>query len=289
MTRYRAVGFYAAAVLWGLFVTAVVVHLFFPYQRALKIAFQNVAGSSKMAVSMDGVRLSPFGLRVTRALIGHDAVQGKPVAELTNIRIRWLPWSLLTGKFSIASEASAYGGTVTCDIRGIPVLTNNNPSMAVRFSKINLAKYPPETLPWFKGISGMAEGSITREVPLLHPAKEKGAFRLTIMNGEIRDLYTKNLQGLIVPFKEITADGRLSGPQVIIDRVRLSGSGININGNGRLTKGDPYPTIYLKLLYESHSALVPLPPRGTIVMSGGQWSPTVTVSTETEEGGVNKK
>lgn len=280
MNRYKAIGFYAAVVLWGLLVTGLVVHLFFPYQRVLRIAFQNVVGSSRMVVSVDGMRLAPLGVHVKRALVGHEAIQGKPLAELTDIRITWQPWSLLTGKFSIASEGSAYDGIVKCDVLGIPVLTTNNPLMTIRLSKVNLAKYPPGTLPWFKGISGTAEGSMTREVPLLHPTKEKGSFRFTIKNGEIRDLYTKNLQGIVVPFKEITAEGRLDGSQAIIDRVFLSGSDITMKGNGTLSKGDPHPAINLKIFFESQSKAVPLPPKGIIIMSGSQWSPTVTVSTE---------
>jgi type II secretion system protein N len=289
MNRLKVIGFYVGVVLWGFFATALIVHLFFPYQRALKIAFQNVVGGSKMAVSMDGVRLASTGVRITKALIGHEAVQGKPIVELSNINIIWRPWSLLTGKFSITSQASAYNGTLRCDVLGIPVLTSNNPSMTVNFSNIDLAKYPAGTLPWFKGISGTAEGSLTREVPLLHPMKEKGTFRFAIKNGEIRELYVKNLQGLIVPFKEIRAEGRLDGSQAIIDKVFLSGSGITMKGNGIVAKGDPQPVINLKLYYESRSTAIPLPPRGTIVMSGSQWSPNVTVSTETEEKEAEKK
>jgi type II secretion system protein N len=287
--RYKRIGFYAGVVVWGLFVMGLIVHLFFPYQRALKIAFQNVVGGSKMVVSMDGVRLASTGVHIAKALIGHEAIQGKPMVELSRFKISWRPWSLLTGKFSIASEASAYSGTVKCDVIGIPVLTSNNPSMTVKFRNIDLAQYPPGTLPWFKAISGTAEGSVTREVPLLHPTKEKGSFRLTIVNGEIRELYTKNLQGLILPFKEITAEGRLDGTQAIIDRIFLTGSGITMKGSGALTKGDQAPAINLKLFYESHSKTIPLPPRGTIMMTGSQWSPNVTVSTETQDKEAEKK
>lgn len=283
MIRYKAIGFYAGVVVWGLFVTALIVHCFFPYQRALKIAFQNLVGGSKTLISMDGVRLASAGVHIAKALIGHEAIQGKPLAELSDINIAWRPWSLLIGKLSITSQASAYNGTVRCDIFGIPVLTSNNPSMTVNFANINLAKYPADTLPWFKGMSGTAEGSVTREVPLLRPMKEKGSFRFTIKNGELRELYTKNLQGLVVPFKEIRAEGRLDGSQIIIDRVFLSGSGITMKGSGTLVKGDPQSAINLKLIYESQSTTIPLPPRGTIVMSGSQWSPNVTVSTETQD------
>lgn len=289
MSRNKAIGFYAGVVLWGIFVTALVVHFFFPYQRALKIAFQNVVGGSKMAVSMDGVRVASTGVRIRKALIGHEAVQGKPVVELSDVTISWRPWSLLTGNFSITSQASAYGGTLKCDVFGIPVLGSNNPSMAVGFNNINLSKYPAGTLPWFKGISGTADGSVIREVALLHPIQEKGTFKLTIKNGEIRELPIRNLQGLIVPFKEIRAEGRLEGSQAVIDKVFLSGSGIIMKGSGTLVKGDAQPTINLKLRYESQSTAIPLPPRGTIVVSGSQWSPSVTISTETQGTEVEKK
>lgn len=289
MTRYKQIGFYAAVVVWGFLVTALIVHLFFPYQTALKIAFQNVVGGSRMAVSMDGVRVASTGVRIKKALIGHEAIQGKPIVELSDVSINWRPWSLLAGKFSIASQASAYNGTLRCDVFDIPVLTSNNPSVTVNFSNINLSKYPAGALPWFKTISGTAEGSITREAPLLHPMKEKGVFKLTIKNGEIREIYTKNLQGLVLPFKEIKAEGRLDGSQTIIDRVFLSGSGITVKGSGTLVKSDPQPTINLKLLYESQSTTIPLPPRGTIVMSGSQWSPNVSILTESQDQEVEKR
>lgn len=282
MTRYRAVGFYAAVVLWCFFLTALIVYLFFPYQKALRIAFQNVVGGSKMAVSMDGVRVASTGVRIKKALIGHEAVQGRPIVELSDVTINWHPWSLLAGNFSISSQASAYGGTLQCNVLGIPVIGSNNPSMTVRFRNINLAKYPAGTLPWFKAISGIAEGAVTREVALLRPIKEKGVFKLIVKNGEIRDLYTQNLQGLILPFKEIRAEGRLDGSQAIIDKVFLNGSGIAMKGSGTVVKGDGQPTINLKLSYESQSTAIPLPPRGTIVMSGSQWSPSVTISAETQ-------
>jgi type II secretion system protein N len=289
MTRYKAIGFYAAVVLWGFFLTALIVHLFFPYQKALRIAFQNVVGGSKMAVSMDGVRVASTGVRIKKALIGHEAVQGRPIVELSDVAINWHPWSLLAGNFSISSQASAYSGTMQCHVLGIPVIGSNNPSMTVRFRNINLAKYPAGTLPWFKAISGIAEGAVTREVALLRPIKEKGVFKLTIKNGEIRDLYTRNLQGLILPFKEIRAEGRLDGSQAIIDNVFLSGSGITLKGSGTMVKGDGQPTINLKLSYESQSTAIPLPPRGTIVMSGSQWSPSVTISAETQNVEAEKR
>lgn len=289
MTRYRLIGFYIGVVLWGILVMALIVHLFFPYHRALKIAFQNVVGGSRMAVSMDGVRVASTGVRIGKALIGHEAIQGKPIVELSDVKVNWRPWSLLAGKFSIASQASAYNGTLRCDVFGIPVLTNNNPSMNLSFSNINLARYPAGTLPWFKGISGIAEGSVTREVPLLHPTKEKGTFRLTIKNGELREIYTKNFQGLTVPFKEIRAEGRLDGSRAIIDKVFLNGSGLTMKGSGTLVKGDPQSTIDLKMSYESQSQTIPLPPRGTIVMSGSQWSPSVTISAETQDKEMEKK
>ncbi|HAR96184.1 MAG TPA: type II secretion system protein GspN [Deltaproteobacteria bacterium] len=290
MTRYyKAVRFYAAVLLWGFFLTGLIVHLFFPYQKALKIAFQNVVGGSKMAVSMDGVRVVPTGVRIKKALIGHEVVQGRPIVELSDVKINWHPLSLLSGNFSVSSRASAYSGTLECDVLGIPVIGSKNPSMTVRFRNINLAKYPTGTLPWFKGISGTADGAVTREVALLHPIKEKGVFKLSIKNGEVRDLHTQNLQGLILPFKEIRAEGRLNGSQAIIDKAFLSGSSITMKGSGTLVKGDGQPVINLKLAYESRSTAIPLPSKGAIVMSGNQWSPTVTISAETQNVEAEKK
>jgi type II secretion system protein N len=289
MNRYRMIGFYVGVVCWGVIVAALVVHLFFPYQWALRIAFQNVVGSSRMAVSMDGVRATSTGVHIKKALIGHEAMPGRPIMELSDVAISWRPWSLLTGTLSITSQASAYRGTLKCDVLGIPVLKSDNPYMTVNFRNIDLSKYPAGALPWLKGMTGTADGWAAKEVALIHPIKEKGAFRLTITNGEIRELFIKNLPGVTLPFKEIKAEGRLEGSQVIIDKVFLNGSGISMKGSGILIKGDVQPTLSLKLYYESQSKAIPLPPKGVIAISGSQWSPTVTLSTDVQEAGVEKK
>jgi hypothetical protein len=166
--------FYTTITLWGLIVMVVVVLLFFPYQKALKIASQNVLGAGKMIVSLEGVSLGFMSAEASKIVVGHAAVDGKPLFELRKIHVRWYPLSLLTGRLNILSKAAAYDGVVECIIEGIPVIATASPRMSIKFTNVNLAKYPEGTLPWFKGISGNMSGWIRKEVPLGRLDKQKG-------------------------------------------------------------------------------------------------------------------
>ena len=101
--------------------------VFFPYQKALRIVSQNLMGSSSMTVALEGPRFGFASVQVSRIVVGHVAVQGKPLFELKKIDARWYPFSLLTGKLAIFCRAVAYDGTIECSIDGIPVFAKVNP------------------------------------------------------------------------------------------------------------------------------------------------------------------
>jgi autotransporter translocation and assembly factor TamB len=106
--------FYAGAVLWGLIVMIGLVLLFFPYQKVLKIAAQNVLGANNMIVSVQGADFGFSGFKASKILVGHPAVEGKPLLELRGVDVTWSQLSLLTGSLAIFSKATAYDGTVEC-------------------------------------------------------------------------------------------------------------------------------------------------------------------------------
>ena len=272
--------FYTAITLWGLIVMVVIVLLFFPYQRALKIASQNVLGAGRMLVSLEGVSLGFMSAEASKIVVGHAAVEGKPLFELRKIHVRWYPLSLLTGRLNIYSKAVAYDGVVECIIAGIPVLATASPAMNIKFTNVNLAKYPEGTLPWFKGISGNMSGWIKKEVPLARSDKQKGSFRITMSAGEIREIQVKNLPNLILAYKEVVAEGRIAGSIVHLDKILVEGDGINLKGRGTIDRGQPEQKINLTLVCESSSDTSPLGNGAVITVTGNQWSPTIAISSE---------
>jgi len=272
--------FYIGAVLWGLVVMIALVLIFFPYQKVLKIAAHNVLGANNMIVSVQGAHFGFGGFRASKILVGHPAVEGKPVIELRGIDVTWSPLSLLTGKLTVFSKATAYDGTVECVIDGIPVLFAANPDLRIRFNNVNLAKYPEGTLPWLNGLSGSMSGWIRKEVSLARSERQKGSFRITMTAGEMKELHVKNLERFILPYKEIVAEGKMSGSTIQIDRIRVDGEGIQLKGSGTIEKTGSDKKINLKLLCENPSASGPLPNGSVITVTGSHWSPTISVSTD---------
>ncbi len=84
-------------------------------------------GSSRMIVALEGSRFGFISAQASKVVVGHVAVEGKPLFELRKVYVRWYPLSLLTGKLAIFCRAIAYDGIVECSIDGIPVLCNGNP------------------------------------------------------------------------------------------------------------------------------------------------------------------
>ena len=272
--------FYAGAVLWGLIVMIGLVLLFFPYQKVLKIAAQNVLGANNMIVSVQGAHFGFGGFQASKILVGHPAVEGKPIIELRGIDVTWSPLSLLTGKLTIFSKATAYDGTVECVIDGIPVFLAANPDLRIRFNNVNLAKYPEGTLPWLNGLSGSMSGWIRKEVSLAHSERQKGSFRITMTAGEMKELHIKSLERFILAYKEILAEGKMSGSTIQVDRIVLDGEGIRLKGSGTIEKAGSDKKINLKLLCENPSAAGPLPNGSVITVTGSHWTPTISISTE---------
>jgi type II secretion system protein N len=272
--------FYTTITLWGLIVMVVVVLLFFPYQKALKIASQNVLGAGKMIVSLEGVSLGFMSAEASKIVVGHAAVDGKPLFELRKIHVRWYPLSLLTGRLNILSKAAAYDGVVECIIEGIPVIATASPRMSIKFTNVNLAKYPEGTLPWFKGISGNMSGWIRKEVPLGRLDKQKGSFRIAMSAGEVREIQVKNLPNLVLGYKEVVAEGRIAGSIVHLDKILVEGDGVSLKGRGTIDRGQPEQKINLTLVCESSSNTSPLANGAVITVTGNQWSPTIAISSE---------
>ena len=272
--------FYTAITLWGLIVMVVIVLLFFPYQRALKIASQNVLGAGKMIVSLEGVSLGFMSAEVSKIAVGHAAVEGKPLLELRKIHVRWYPLSLLTGRLNIFSKAAAYDGVVECIIEGIPVIATASPTMSIKFTNVNLAKYPEGTLPWFKGISGNMSGWIKKEVPLARSDKQKGSFRIAMSAGEIREIQVRHQPNLTLGYKEVVAEGRIAGSMVHLDKILVEGDGISLKGRGTIDRGQLEQKINLTLVCEGSSNASPLANGVVITVTGNQWSPTIAISNE---------
>lgn len=271
---------YAGIVLWGIVVMLSIVLIFFPYQKTLKIVSQNLLGSSRMIVALEGSRFGFTNAQASKVLVGHVAVEGKPLFELRKVYVRWNPLSLLAGKLAIFCRAIAYDGIVDCSIDGIPLSAKGSPLMRIKFENVNLAKYPEGTLPWFKGMTGNMSGWIKSEVPLQRSDKKKGSFQITMAGGEIRDMQVKGLQNFVLGYSKIMAEGRISGTKIYVDTIRVDGDGITLKGNGTIEKGGDERSINLTLACENTSKTSPLANGAVITVKGNQWSPTITISTE---------
>ena len=213
MDKRTRILFFSGVVLWGVFVAALVIYLFFPYQKALKIALQNVVGGGKAAVAMEGVSMKRMGIGASRLLLQPASSTGQTVPfELTNVDISWNPLSLFRGKLAIKSTASVYDGILRCSIDGIPFTGPANPSILLRLEHINLGKCPEGALPWFKGISGILDGMMRKETPASRPDKQTGSFRFDLKGGEVKDLQAKNMPRLVIPYKHIVIEGKIDGP-----------------------------------------------------------------------------
>jgi type II secretion system protein N len=276
---------YAGIVLWGVIVLLGIVLIFFPYQKTLKIVSQNLLGSSRMIVALEGSRFGFTSAQASKVVVGHVAVEGKPLFELRKVYVRWNPLSLLAGKLAISGRAVAYDGIVEYSIDGIPVSGTGSPFMNIKIENVNLAKYPEGTLPWFKGMSGSMSGWIKREVPLQKTDKQKGSFRITMTAGEIKEIQVKGLQNFVLDYKEVMAEGRISGSKIYLDKIRVDGDGIRLEGKGTIEKTGEERSVNLTLACENTSKTSPLANGSVITVTGNQWSPTITISTEPAQQG----
>jgi type II secretion system protein N len=277
--------FFAGVVGWGILVMAFVIYLFFPYQKALKIALQNVASNGRAAVSMEGVSMKLIGIKASRVLFRPDASTGQTAPfELSKVDIFWNPLSLVKGKVTIYSKAALYEGTLRCTVEGIRFIGPSDPSISLKLDHVNIGKCPEGALPWLRGMSGTLDGVIKKETPIGRPDKETGVFRLNIRGGEIKGLQVKNMPRLIVPYKEIVVEGKIDGPRLNINRFALTSEVIALSGAGVVQSGEPDHSIDMKLSYQVLSRFFPLQGKGIITVSGSQTAPVVVISApETEK------
>jgi type II secretion system protein N len=286
----RKVLLFSGAVGWGILVMALVIYLFFPYQKALKIALQNVARNGRAAVSMEGVTMKLMGIRASRILFRPDASMGQTAPfELSKVDIFWNPLSLIKGKVTIYSKAALCEGTLRCTVEGIRFIGTSDPNISLKLDHVNIGKCPEGALPWFKGMSGTLDGVIRKETPIGRPDKETGVFRLTIRGGEIKGLQVKDMPRLIIPYKEIVVEGKIDGPRLNINKLTLTSEVIALSGAGVVQSGEPDRGIDMKLSYQVLSRSFPLQGKGIITVSGSQTAPVVAISAPVAEKPVGAK
>jgi len=274
---------YAGAVVWFFILLVVVLYLFFPHQKFVKIAFQNFLCGNKMMVSIEGAKIRPVGAVASKIVFGHEGLQGKPLFEIEKIKISWNPFSLVKGVLSISSDASAYTGKMKLNIEGIPVIVNSLPNMKINLSNIDLAKYPENRLPWFKGVSGTLNGWVKKDMPLHAPEKQKGSFSINMRNGEIMEIAIKNLPRLTIPYKDIAIEGKIDGERINLSKIAINSPGNTINGSGTIEANEFEQKINLKFNYEATTKNAPLAGKGTITISGSQWSSDIVITPEVPE------
>jgi type II secretion system protein N len=265
----------AGIVLWGFIVFAFVVYLFFPYQRVFKIALQNTLGAGRTTVSMEGVGTRAFGIKASRLRVQPEPFTGQKPFELSNINITWSPLSLLVGTLSVKSTASLYDGTLDAVMDKIRYLGPSNPTMTLTFKNVNMAKVPEGIVPWIKGTTGILNGTITKHPSTNLPDRQVGTFRFFIKGGEIRELQMKGMPRLIIPSKELSAEGKLDGSRIDLKTIDLRSEAILLKGSGVI---DTISGLDIRLSYRALSQTLPFKGQGSIQISGSQYAPVVTVS-----------
>lgn len=273
MNRYKKHLIYGGcASLWFILIVMVILFIFFPYEKMMRIVFQNFLGGNRIIVSIEGAKASPFGARASRVTFGHEIIQGKPLFEIESARINWRFLPVFRGVIDISSVASMYAGKMKMELTNLPFLVNSTPVLTIKINDIDLSKYPEGRLPWFKGLSGKMAGLIKKEMPLYAPEKQKGSLSLYLANGEIKELAPKNYPKLTIPYKKITVEGKINGDRINFDKLVLESiNGDIIRGTGYLDTNEFEPKIDLALFYESKTDGSHLPGKGKINISGNKW------------------
>jgi hypothetical protein len=273
VAKQKLILFYSTVVLWGIFILALTVYLFFPYHKALRITLQNIVGSSRAAISMEGVTTKPFGIKANKLLYQIDSTVTQRPIEMTNIDITWSPFSLLFGRFSILSEASLYGGSLQSSVEGIRLVGLSNPSIFLMLKEINMSIIPEGTIPWLHGTTGTLNCTIKKKSSPLSFNKQSGSFVFTLKDGEIKDFQVKNLPRLIIPYKEISADGKIEGSRINITKVLLTSELITFNGLGAIDSIDSEQNMDIHVSYQSFVKTLPLRGQGNLHITGNLSSP----------------
>jgi len=279
MDRWKKFFIFLGALVWGVFVAVLIIYLFFPYQRALKIALRDVAGGGKTAIAMEGVSVRTMEITASKLLlrpVGNPS-QTAPF-ELSNVNINWSPFSLLRGTLAFNSRASLYGGTLRAFVGDIPLAGPGNPNVLLKLEHVNMAKCPDGVFPFLKGVTGSLDGWIRKDASPAKPDRLTGSFRFDLKVGEVKDLQIKNMPRLVIPYKRIAIQGRMDGPRVDLSTIALVSDVIMLLGKGSIETTDQGQNIDVRLSYEALSKSFPLKGKGTILISGNQAAPTITVS-----------
>jgi len=271
------------AVVWFFLLLIVLMYFFFPYQKLFIIAFQNLFCGSKMTVYIEGAKIKSGGGMISKIVLGHEALKGNPLFEIERIKVNWNPFALVKGTLNMSSDASAYSGTIKVNIEGIPVIINSIPLLKISLANVNLAGYPEGRLPWFKGMSGTLNGWIKNETPLYAPEKQKGSFSINMKDGEINEISIRDFPRLTIPYKDIIVEGKIEGEKVNLSKIAISSPGNIIRGSGTIDANEYEQKVDLKFYYEALVKNAPLAGKGTITITGKQWSPDVVIAPEVPE------
>lgn len=261
-----------------------IVFVFFPHQQVLHRVFQEILGK-EMDASFVNVRKGLGKASAASIVVGHRELQGQPLFELKNVSLFWNPLSIFKGSGDIYVRGEAYGGIFKLALKGFPLFAHEKADLTMVFEGIDLGKYPTDRLPWFKGLEGRLNGTLTADAFLLAREQRKGSFALTVSNGAIKNVLVKNVQGLNVHFDNLTVHGKSYGDTVTLDKVTIHGQELSINGTGRIERGLESGVLSLRLPYESLSENSPLPGKGILTISGPVWSPAIDIfhGTETQQ------
>ena len=284
MVSARKLLFLSGIVIWGFVVFAFIVYLFFPYQRVFKIALQNILGSGRTLVSMEGVSTRVLGIKASHIRVQSDPLAGQKPLELSNIDITWNPLSLLLGTLSVKSTASLYDGTFDAVMDKIQCLGPSNPTMTLTFRNVNMAKVPEGIIPWIKGTTGILNGTITKRASSNVPDRQVGSFKFFVSGGEIRELQVKGMPRLIIPTKELSAEGRIDGSRVDLNAINLRSEIILLKGSGVIDTMGGDQSINIRLSYRALSQALPFKGQGIIQIGGSQSAPVVTISGPNTDG-----
>jgi len=228
-----------------------------------------------------------MGIKASRLLFRPAGSTGQgPPFELSNIDIFWNPLSLIRGKLTIYAKTELYDGTLHFTIEGAPVMSPSNSTISLRLEHVNIAKCPEGAVPWLKGISGILDGTVKKVIPAGRPDRQLGSFRLFLRGGEVKDIQIRNLPRLIIPYKEIVLEGRIEGARIDVKRVTLTSDDISLTGTGMVDTEGSEHALDMKLSYEVLSKAFPLKGKGTILVSGNQAAPVVTISEPGQAGPV---
>jgi len=284
MKRYKGyLIFSGIAAAWFFLIVAIILYAFFPYQKMMRIVFQNFLGGNRIIVAIEGARAGAFGAKASKITFGHEIIQGKPLFEIENAQLRWSFLPVFKGVIGINSTASVYDGKMKLDIANIPFLANSIPVITVTMKGVLLSKYPEGRFPWFKGLSGTMNGWIKKEMPLYATEKQKGSLSFSLDNGEIKELAPRNYPKLTLPYKKIIVDGKINGDRIIFDNLFLEGTkGDVIKGKGYLDTNEFEPKIDLTLVYESKAEGSPLPGKGKIHINGSNWMLDVGITPDNQ-------